>query len=69
MELLSTAVNDMARMDKYKREALYYLGNAREAVGDNTGAFEAYRQISVSMENYRDVPQRMSALQGAMESK
>lgn len=69
VELLSTAVNDMARMDKYKREALYYLGNAREAVGDSTGAFEAYRQISVSMENYRDVPQRMSALQGAMESK
>jgi len=68
VELLRTAVNDMPRMDKYKREALYYLGNACEAAVDNAGALEAYRQINASMDNYRDVPQRMSALQGAMES-
>lgn len=66
-EFLQTAVNDMARMDKYKREALYYLGNAREGVGDVQKALECYRMITTSMENYRDVPQRIAALTGASE--
>jgi len=60
---LQDAVNDMPRMDKYKREAMYYLGNALELTGDKDGARENYRQILVSMANYRDVPQRMQYLE------
>ncbi len=63
-ELLRTAVNEMPRMDKYKREAMYYLANALEGTGDKDGALGYYRQITISMENYRDVPARMKALQG-----
>ncbi len=67
-ELLRTAVNEMARMDKYKREAVYYLGNALEQSGDTDGALTCYRQINASMSNYRDVPERMVNLQGAQEN-
>ncbi len=62
---LRDAVNEMPRMDKYKREALYYLGNACELTGDIEEAKNCYRQILVSMANYRDVPARMSALEKA----
>jgi tetratricopeptide (TPR) repeat protein len=64
-ELLRTAVNEMPRMDKYKREAIYYLAIALENTGDRENALAYYRQINASMENYRDVPERMAALQNA----
>ena len=60
---LQDAVDDMPRMDKYKREAMYYLGNARELTGEKEAAIENYKQILVSMADYRDVPQRMAALE------
>ncbi|MBE6356172.1 MAG: tetratricopeptide repeat protein [Lentisphaerae bacterium] len=62
---LQEAVDDMPRMDRYKRDAMYYLGNAFEVVGNVEKAKENYRQILISMNNYRDVPQRMSALECA----
>jgi tetratricopeptide (TPR) repeat protein len=62
---LQEAVDDMPRMDRYKREAMYYLGNALELIGNVDKAKENYRQILISMNNYRDVPQRMSALENA----
>ncbi len=62
---LREAVNDMPRMDKYKREALYYLGNALELSGNSQEAVESYRQILISMPEYRDVPQRLSAIEAA----
>ena len=62
VEFLRTAINEMGRMDKYKREALYYLGNSQECAGDKAGAYESYRQITVSMPEYRDIQQRMAAL-------
>ena len=62
---LQEAVDDMPRMDRYKREAMYFLGNAYELVGNVEKAKENYRQILISMNNYRDVPQRMSALENA----
>lgn len=65
VKFLQDAVNDMPRMDKYKREALYYLGNAFEMIGDNDKAVENYRQILISMPTYRDVPQRVSAIESA----
>lgn len=64
---LQEAVNEMPRMDKYKREAMYYLGNALELNGKNEDAVTNYRQILVSMANYRDVPQRLKALGVEME--
>ena len=67
VEMLQTAVKDMARMDKYKREALYYLGNAQELVGDAAAALECYRTIGTSMSDYRDVPQRMARLREAAQ--
>ena len=63
VEYLTAAVNDMARMDKYKREAMYYLGNALVLVGRIDEAKENYKQILISMADYRDVPQRMKALE------
>ena len=60
---MTAAVNDMARMDKYKREAMYYLGNALVLVGRIDEAKENYKQILISMADYRDVPQRMKALE------
>ncbi|MBO7328413.1 MAG: tetratricopeptide repeat protein [Lentisphaeria bacterium] len=66
---LTEAVNDMPRMDKYKREALYYLGNALEMVGKNSEAVDYYRQILVSMPGYRDVNQRVKAINDAAASE
>lgn len=62
---LQDAVNDMQRMDKYKREALYYLGNALALCGRNAEAVENYKQILVSMPDYRDVPARIQAIESA----
>lgn len=64
---LADAVNEMPRMDKYKREALYYLGNAQELAGKTEDAESSYRQILVSMPDYRDVPARMSALKAEQQ--
>ncbi|MBR7130986.1 MAG: tetratricopeptide repeat protein [Lentisphaeria bacterium] len=64
-KFLRDAVNDMPRMDKYKREALYYLGNAMELTGKVDDAIECYHQIQVSMPEYRDIPQRLSAIESA----
>ena len=66
---LKTAVDDMPRMDKYKREALYYLGNALELTGKNAEAVEYYRQILISMPGYRDVNQRVNAINDAAASE
>ena len=52
----------MYRMDKYKREALYYLGNAYELAGDTAQAVDCYNKVKASMANYRDVPQRLAQL-------
>ena len=62
IENLTTAVNEMYRMDKYKREALYFLGIAYELAGDAEKALDCYRKITQSMQNYRDVPQRLEKL-------
>jgi len=59
---LSTAVDEMYRMDKHKREALYFLGNAYELAGEVEKAVDCYRKITQSMPNYRDVPQRLEQL-------
>ena len=56
-------------MDKYKREALYYLGNALEMVGKNSEAVDYYRQILLSMPGYRDVNQRVKAINDAAASE
>ena len=66
---LQDAVNDMPRMDKYKREALYYLGNAFELSGKGAEALENYKQILVSMPEYRDVPARVQAIEAASASE
>ncbi len=56
------ALKEMFRMDIQKREALYYLGNARELLGEKEQALECYNKIHANMNNYRDVPQRLAAL-------
>ena len=62
IENLQTAIKEMYRMDKYKREALYYLGNAYELAGKNSEAVECYTKVKASMANYRDIPQRLAQL-------
>lgn len=68
IENLQTAIKEMYRMDKYKREALYYLGNAYELAGKNSEAVECYTKVKASMENYRDIPQRLAQLVPAESS-
>ena len=63
-EYLEDALKEMLRMDIQKREALYYLGNAREMLGEKEKAIECYRKISTSMKNYRDIIERLAALTG-----
>ena len=63
VEFLTEAVDEMPRMDKYKREALYYQGNALELTGQIDKARESYKQILVSMADYRDVPERMKKME------
>ena len=58
----------MYRMDKYKREALYYLGNDFELAGNTEKAVECYRKVLASMANYRDIPQRLAQLAPAGEA-
>ena len=60
--LLEEALRDMFRMDKYKREALYYLGVAQQETGNAEGALANFRQIQSSMENYRDIGERIAQL-------
>ncbi len=59
---LEEAVANMYRIDKAKREALYYLANACETVGKTDRAIDCYKQIQLSMANYRDVAERMKKL-------
>ena len=65
---LQSAIKEMYRMDKYKREALYYLGNAFELAGNTAEAVDCYTKVKASMENYRDVPQRLAQLVPAESS-
>lgn len=60
--LLAEAVKDMYRMDKYRREALYYLAIAYEGNGKKNEAVECYKTIRASVENYRDIGERLAAL-------
>jgi tetratricopeptide (TPR) repeat protein len=69
IEFLQNAVKEMYRMDKYKREALYFLGNAFELAGDTANAVDCYTKVKASMENYRDVPQRLAQLAPAGSSE
>lgn len=62
---LDTAAKEMYRMDKHKREALYFLAQACEQLGKNTEALDYYQKIYNSMNNYRDVSERIAALSGS----
>ena len=59
------ALTEMYRMDKAKREALYYLGLACEEAGETKKALEAYCQIHANMQSYRDVAARITRLSAA----
>lgn len=63
---LEEAVASMYRIDKYKREALYYLAEAATATGNSKRALECYRMIHNSMKNYRDVEEKLAALEKQM---
>lgn len=60
--LLQEAISEMIRLDKYKREALYYLGVSYQTLGDIEKAVECFRTVRSSMPNYRDIPERMESL-------
>ena len=69
VSFIEDAVKEMFRMDIQKREALYYLGNAYELLGDVEKALECYNKIHANMDNYRDVPARIEALNAAGSDK
>ena len=60
--LLEEAISEMIRMDKYKREAMYYLGVSCQRIGNVERAIECFRSVRASMPNYRDIPERMESL-------
>lgn len=60
--LLEEAISEMIRMDKYKREALYYLGISLQRTGNVERAVECFRSVRNSMPNYRDIQERIDAL-------
>ena len=64
VDCMDQALKEMFRMDRYKREALYYLGNACEGVGDNARALKCYQEVQANLAGYRDVPARIAALSG-----
>ena len=61
-EHLDAALKEMYRMDRYKREALYYLGNACEGSGDTERAIKCYQEVEASVAGYRDIKERLKAL-------
>ena len=65
VECLDAALKEMFRMDRYKREALYYLGNACEGLGNVERALKCYRDVEASVSGYRDVKERIASLDGA----
>ncbi len=62
VKYLEEAVDSMYRLDKNKREALYYLAEACEKAGNRERAIDCYKLITSSMKNYRDVPAKLAAL-------
>ena len=64
VEYLEQALKEMYRMDRFKREALYYLGNACEGTGDTARALKCYQEVEASLKGYRDVQARITALGG-----
>ena len=69
VKYLEEAVNNMYRLDKYKREALYYLAEACTKVDNTKRAVECYKLIYSSMKNYRDVPEKLAALGVTVEEE
>ena len=66
VEYLEQALKEMYRMDRFKREALYYFGNACEGVGDTAKALKAYQEVEANLSGYRDVRERIAALGGTV---
>ena len=64
VDCMDQALKEMFRMDRFKREALYYLGNACEGVGDKDRALKCYQEVEASLSGYRDVAERIAALSG-----
>lgn len=61
---LSDALGDLVGMDNTKKEVLYEKGLIHEAMGDNAGALEAFKQIYEVDYGYRDVAQRVESSYG-----
>lgn len=62
IKYLDRAVKAMYRLDRYKREALYYLGIACAQNGDPARAVECFQIIYNNISDYRDVAERITAL-------
>jgi tetratricopeptide (TPR) repeat protein len=59
IEQFVAAIGEMSRMDKFKKEALYYLGNAYEFSNNPPKAQECYKEIYQSDVNFMDVGKRI----------
>ena len=62
IKYLDRAVKAMYKLDRYKREALYYLGIACTQSGDTARAVECFQIIYSNLKDYRDVAERITAL-------
>lgn len=59
IEQFTAAISEMTRMDKAKKEALYYLGSAYDLVNDGAKALECYKEIYQSDVNFMDVSKKV----------
>ena len=62
IEQFNTALESMMTMNKDKKEALYYLGNVYEKMGNLEEAKNCYKQIYKADISFRDVEERMKNL-------
>jgi tetratricopeptide (TPR) repeat protein len=59
VEQLVGAIAEMGRMDKAKKEAVYYLANTYEVSGDPQKALECYKEIYQADANFLDVAKKI----------
>ncbi|MHB9138192.1 MAG: tetratricopeptide repeat protein [Victivallaceae bacterium] len=59
IEQFTGAIAEMGRMDKAKKEAVYYLANTYEASGNPQKALECYKEIYQADANFLDVAKKI----------
>jgi tetratricopeptide (TPR) repeat protein len=62
------AIAEMSRMDKAKKEAVYYLANTYEVSGNQQKALECYKEVYQADVNFLDVAQKIKDFYDSQKS-